>query len=92
VRFGNNIPVFFIQDAMKFPDLVRAVKMEADRGLPGIVPFLTSFRFTVPRRVCPCRKKSSSRDLHSRRIHAISKNIAPPSATQCEGWNICAQH
>lgn len=25
---GNNIPVFFIQDAMKFPDLVHAVKME----------------------------------------------------------------
>jgi catalase len=29
---GNNIPVFFIQDAMKFPDLVHAVKMEPDRG------------------------------------------------------------
>ena len=31
---GNNIPVFFIQDAMKFPDLVHAVKPEADRGFP----------------------------------------------------------
>ena len=31
---GNNIPVFFIQDAMKFPDLVHAVKMEADSGFP----------------------------------------------------------
>ncbi|RCW86429.1 catalase [Phyllobacterium bourgognense] len=31
---GNNIPVFFIQDAMKFPDLVHAVKMEADRAFP----------------------------------------------------------
>ena len=31
---GNNIPVFFIQDAMKFPDLVHAVKMEPDRGWP----------------------------------------------------------
>jgi catalase len=31
---GNNIPVFFIQDAMKFPDLVHAVKMKADRGYP----------------------------------------------------------
>jgi catalase len=31
---GNNIPVFFIHDAMKFPDLVHAVKMEADRGFP----------------------------------------------------------
>ena len=31
---GNNIPVFFIQDAMKFPDLVHSVKMEPDRGYP----------------------------------------------------------
>ena len=31
---GNNIPVFFIQDALKFPDLVHAVKMEPDRGFP----------------------------------------------------------
>ncbi|MTH61863.1 catalase [Paracoccus litorisediminis] len=31
---GNNIPVFFIQDALKFPDLVHSVKMEADRGFP----------------------------------------------------------
>ncbi len=31
---GNNIPIFFIQDAMKFPDLVHSVKMEADRGYP----------------------------------------------------------
>ena len=31
---GNNIPVFFIQDAMKFPDLVHAVKQEPDRGFP----------------------------------------------------------
>src|SRR6201991_4785466 len=31
---GNNIPIFFIQDAMKFPDLVHAVKMESDRAFP----------------------------------------------------------
>ena len=31
---GNNILVFFIQDAIKFPDLVHAVKPEADRGFP----------------------------------------------------------
>ena len=31
---GNNIPVFFIQDAIKFPDLIHAVKMEPDRGYP----------------------------------------------------------
>ena len=31
---GNNIPVFFIQDAIKFPDLVHAVKQAPDRGFP----------------------------------------------------------
>lgn len=31
---GNNIPVFFIQDAIKFPDLVHAVKEEPDRAFP----------------------------------------------------------
>jgi catalase len=31
---GNNIPVFFIQDAIKFPDLIHAVKMESDRAFP----------------------------------------------------------
>ncbi|WP_445147471.1 catalase [Dyella sp. Tek66A03] len=31
---GNNIPVFFIQDAIKFPDLIHSVKMEPDRAFP----------------------------------------------------------
>lgn len=31
---GNNIPVFFIQDAIKFPDLIHAAKMEAQTGYP----------------------------------------------------------
>ena len=31
---GNNIPVFFIQDAMKFPDLIHAVKPEPHNGIP----------------------------------------------------------
>ena len=31
---GNNIPVFFIQDAIKFPDLVHSVKPEPDRDFP----------------------------------------------------------
>lgn len=31
---GNNIPVFFIQDAMKFPDLIHAAKDEPDSGFP----------------------------------------------------------
>jgi catalase len=31
---GNNIPVFFIQDPIKFPDVVHAAKQEPDRGFP----------------------------------------------------------
>ncbi|HEU5093203.1 MAG TPA: catalase, partial [Nitrospira sp.] len=31
---GNNMPVFFIQDAIKFPDLVHAVKPEPHQGMP----------------------------------------------------------
>jgi catalase len=31
---GNNIPVFFIQDAIKFPDIIHSVKPEPDRGFP----------------------------------------------------------
>ncbi|MEV5243112.1 catalase [Streptomyces cinnamoneus] len=31
---GNNIPVFFIQDAIKFPDFVHAVKMEPQHEMP----------------------------------------------------------
>lgn len=31
---GNNMPVFFIQDAMKFPDLIHAVKPEQHNEIP----------------------------------------------------------
>jgi len=31
---GNNIPVFFIQDAIKFPDLIHALKPEPHHGMP----------------------------------------------------------
>ncbi|TDQ11892.1 catalase [Pedobacter metabolipauper] len=31
---GNNMPVFFIQDAIKFPDLIHAVKPEPDNEMP----------------------------------------------------------
>jgi len=31
---GNNIPIFFIQDAMKFPDLIHAVKPEPHNEIP----------------------------------------------------------
>ena len=31
---GNNIPVFFIQDAIKFPDIIHAVKPEPQNDIP----------------------------------------------------------
>ena len=31
---GNNIPVFFIQDGIKFPDVIHAVKPEPDNEMP----------------------------------------------------------
>lgn len=31
---GNNMPVFFIQDAIKFPDVIHAVKPEQDNEIP----------------------------------------------------------
>ncbi|MEU2448755.1 catalase [Streptomyces sp. NPDC012765] len=31
---GNNIPVFFIQDALKFPDVIHAAKPHPDREIP----------------------------------------------------------
>ena len=31
---GNNIPIFFIQDAIKFPDLVHSIKPEPDNEMP----------------------------------------------------------
>ena len=31
---GNNIPVFFIQDAIKFPDIIHAVKPEPHNEVP----------------------------------------------------------
>ncbi len=40
---GNNIPVFFIQDAIKFPDLIHAVKPEPDRGFPQAQSAHTNF-------------------------------------------------
>ncbi|MBB3428418.1 catalase [Rhizobium sp. BK312] len=38
---GNNIPVFFIQDAIKFPDIIHAAKQEPDRAFPKRRPLMT---------------------------------------------------
>ncbi|KIZ43090.1 MULTISPECIES: catalase [Rhodopseudomonas] len=40
---GNNIPVFFIQDAIKFPDLIHSVKEAPDRAFPQAQSAHTNF-------------------------------------------------
>ncbi len=40
---GNNIPVFFIQDAIKFPDLIHAVKPEPYNEIPQAASAHNSF-------------------------------------------------
>lgn len=40
---GNNIPVFFIQDAMKFPDLVHSFKPEPHTNIPQAASAQTTF-------------------------------------------------
>jgi len=51
---GNNIPVFFIQDAIKFPDLIHAVKMEPDRGFPQSATGHDTFWISFLSRQNPC--------------------------------------
>jgi catalase len=40
---GNNMPVFFIQDGIKFPDLIHAVKPEPNREIPQAASAHDSF-------------------------------------------------
>jgi catalase len=40
---GNNMPVFFIQDGIKFPDLIHAVKPEPNNEMPGAASAHDSF-------------------------------------------------
>jgi catalase len=40
---GNNMPVFFIRDGIKFPDLIHAAKPEADREVPQAQTAHTTF-------------------------------------------------
>ena len=55
---GNNMPVFFIQDAIKFPDLIHAAKPHADREIrrpkARTTPSGISSRSTPRRRTTSC--------------------------------------
>ncbi|MGV8921891.1 MAG: catalase [Thermomonas sp.] len=75
---GNNIPVFFIQDAMKFPDLVHAVKMEPDRGYPQAASAHDTFWDFV---------SLMPETLHTV-IWAMSDRAIPRSVRMIEGFGV----
>ncbi len=75
---GNNIPVFFIQDAIKFPDLVHAVKMEPDRGFPQAASAHDTFWDFV----------SLTPETFHTVIWAMSDRAIPRSFRMVEGFGI----
>lgn len=75
---GNNTPVFFIQDAIKFPDLVHAVKMEPDRGFPQAASAHDTFYDFI---------SLSPETLHNY-LWAMSDRGIPRSLRMMEGFGI----
>lgn len=75
---GNNTPVFFIQDAMKFPDLIHAVKMEQDRGFPQSASAHDTFYDFI---------SLSPETLHNF-LWALSDRGIPRSLRMMEGFGI----
>lgn len=75
---GNNMPVFFIQDAMKFPDLVHSVKPEPDREIPQAASAHDTFYDFV---------SLSPETLHNQ-IWAMSDRAIPRSLRMMEGFGI----
>src|ERR1700738_1145753 len=75
---GNNIPVFFIQDAIKFPDLIHSVKMEADRGFPQAASAHDTFWDFV----------SLMPESTHHVLWAMSDRALPPSVRMMEGFGI----
>ena len=75
---GNNLPVFAIQDAIKFPDFIHAVKMEPDRGFPQAASAHDTFWDFVS--LCP-------ETLHMV-LWAMSDRGIPRSLRMIEGFGI----
>ena len=75
---GNNIPVFFIQDAIKFPDLIHAVKPEPNNEIPQAASAHDTFwDFVV----------NSPETLHTV-IWTMSPRGVPRSLRMMEGFGI----
>lgn len=75
---GNNMPVFFIQDAMKFPDLIHSVKPEPDREIPQAASAHDTFYDFV---------SHATETLHNQ-IWLMSDRAIPRSLRMMEGFGI----
>ncbi len=75
---GNNMPVFFIQDAMKFPDLIHAVKPEPNNEIPQAASAHDTFYDFV---------SLTTETLHNH-IWAMSDRAIPRSFRMMEGFGI----
>ncbi len=75
---GNNMPIFFIQDAMKFPDLIHSVKPEPDKEIPQAASAHDTFYDFV---------SLTTETLHNH-IWAMSDRAIPRSFRMMEGFGI----
>ena len=75
---GNNMPIFFIQDAMKFPDLIHAVKPEPNNEIPQAASAHDTFYDFV---------SLSTETLHNH-IWVMSDRAIPRSLRMMEGFGI----
>lgn len=75
---GNNMPVFFIQDAIKFPDLIHAVKPEPHNEIPQAASAHDTFWDFI---------SLSPESMHMI-MWAMSDRSIPRSLRMMEGFNI----
>src|SRR5215204_6776633 len=75
---GNNIPVFFIRDGIKFPDLIHAAKPEPDREIPQAQTAHTTFWDFV----------SSIPESPHMLMWAMSDRAIPRSYRMMEGFGV----
>ena len=75
---GNSMPIFFIQDAMKFPDLVHSVKPEPNKEIPQAASAHDTFYDFISR---------TTETLHNQ-IWVMSDRGIPRSFRMMEGFGI----
>lgn len=75
---GNNMPIFFIQDAMKFPDLIHSVKPEPNNEIPQAASAHDTFYDFI---------SLTPETLHNH-IWAMSDRGIPRSFRMMEGFGI----